>query len=168
MCDTLKLLRMHLPDRVIMGECWPRDGLQNEARFVPTDEKVEMITRFVDAGFTKMEVTNFAHPKYLPQFADAEEVLRRIPRKPGVDYRGICTTLKGVERAIKSKDEGFGVHEVAMVISASEAHNQANVNMSHDDNKKMLEQMTRASIDTGHVVFGWVLTSFGCPIRGDV
>lgn len=168
MCDTMKLHRSPLPDHVILGECWPRDGLQNESAFVPTDQKVEMIARLVEAGFTKMEVTNFAHPKYLPQFADAEEVLRRIPRKPGVDFRGICTTMKGVERAIKSKDEGFGVHEVAMVISASEAHNQANVNMAHDENKRLLEQMTRASLDTGHVVFGWVLTSFGCPIRGDV
>lgn len=168
MCDTLKLHRMQLPDQVVMGECWARDGLQNEAKIVPTDQKVEMITRLVEAGFTKMEVTSFAHPKYLPQFADAEEVLRRIPRKPGVDFRGICTTMKGVERAMRSKDEGYGVHEIAMVISASEAHNQANVNMGHDENKRVLEQMTRASVDSGHAVFGWVLTSFGCPIRGDV
>jgi hydroxymethylglutaryl-CoA lyase len=159
---------MDLPERVIMGECWARDGLQNESKVVPTDEKVEMIAALVEAGFTKMEVTSFAHPKYLPQFADAEEVLRRIPRKAGVDFRGICTTLKGVERAIASKADGYGVHEIAMVISASEAHNQANVNMTHDENKRLLEEMTRASVETGHVVFGWVLTSFGCPIRGDV
>jgi len=153
---------------VVFGECWARDGLQNEAKIVPTDHKVEMITRMVEAGLTKLEATSFAHPKYLPQFADAEEVLRRIPRKPGVDYRGICTTMKGVERAIRSKEEGFGVHEVAMVISTSEAHNKANVGMTHDENKKLLEQMTRAAVDSGHAVFGWALTSFGCPIQGDV
>jgi hydroxymethylglutaryl-CoA lyase len=95
-------------------------------------------------------------------------LLRRIPRRPGVDYRGICTTMKGIERAIKSKDEGFGVDEIAMVISTSEPHNQANVGMSHDENKRLLEQMTRAALDSGHVVFGWALTSFGCPIKGDV
>lgn len=168
MCTEMKLHQMHLPEKVVIGECWARDGLQNEAKIVPTEEKVEMITRLVEAGVTKVEATNFAHPKYLPQFADAEEVLRRIPRRPGVDYRGICTTMKGIERAIKSKDEGFGVDEIAMVISTSEPHNQANVGMSHDENKRLLEQMTRAALDSGHAVFGWALTSFGCPIKGDV
>lgn len=75
---------MNFPKTVVMGECWARDGLQNEAKVVPTDEKVEMIRGMVEAGFTRIEATSFAHPKYLPQFADAEEVLRRIPRKPGV------------------------------------------------------------------------------------
>ncbi len=156
------------PAEVVMGECWARDGLQSEATLVSTDAKVEIITGMVEAGFTKIEATNFAHPKYLPQFADAEEVLKRIPRKPGVHYRGICTTLKGVERAARSKAEGYGVDELAMVISASEAHNKANVNMSHDENQALLEQMTRLALDSGHQVFGWVLTSFGCPILGDV
>ncbi len=168
MSDLRKLHEMALPKRVVMGECWARDGLQNEANVVPTDLKVEMITGMVEAGITKMEATSFAHARYLPQFADAEEVLRRIPRKKGVDYRGICTTMKGVQRAMDSKGEGYGVDEIAMVISASEAHNLANVNMGHDENKRLLEQMTRASLDSGHAVFGWVLTSFGCPIKGDV
>jgi hydroxymethylglutaryl-CoA lyase len=168
MYDTLQLHKMKLPERVVFGECWARDGLQNEAKVVPTEEKVEIITGVVDAGVKKIEATSFAHPKYLPQFADAEEVLRKIPRKPGVDYRAICTTMKAVERAIRSKEEGYGVQEIAMVISTSEPHNQANVGMTHDENKRLLEQMTRASLDSGHVVFGWALTSFGCPIRGDV
>src|SRR5882672_9683736 len=116
-----------LPQKVVIGECWARDGLQSEPVFVPTEQKVEMITRMVEAGFTEIEATSFAHPKYLPQFADAEEVLRRIPRRPGVRYRAICTTLKAVERAVKSKQEGFGVDEIAMVISSSEAHNRADV-----------------------------------------
>ncbi len=153
---------------VIMGECWARDGLQNEARFVPTAEKVAMITGMVDAGFTRIEATNFAHPKYLPQFADAEEVLRRIPRKPGVHYRAICTTPRGVGRAIAAKDAGFGADELAFVISGSEAHNLANVKMSHRDNQLALEAMAKDAIASGHEVFGWVLTSFGCPIQGDV
>lgn len=168
MAHAIPLHRAPLPDRVVMGECWARDGLQNERTFVPTDAKVEIISGMVEAGFTKIEATSFAHPKYLPQFADAEEVLRRIPRKPGVHYRAICTTLKSVERAVKSKAEGFGVDEIAMVISASESHNRANVDMTHDENKALLEQMSRLAIEHGHKVFGWVLTSFGCPIVGDV
>ncbi|MBI5440752.1 MAG: hydroxymethylglutaryl-CoA lyase [Deltaproteobacteria bacterium] len=168
MRDQMQLHRAHLPDRVIIGECWARDGLQNEEKVVSTDEKVEILTRMVDAGVTKLEATSFAPAKYLPQFGDAEEVLRRIPRRPGLDYRAICTTMKAVERAIRSKDEGYGVQEIAMVISTSEAHNQANVGMTHDENKRALEQMARAALDSGHAVFGWALTSFGCPIKGDV
>jgi hydroxymethylglutaryl-CoA lyase len=158
----------NLPKSVVMGECWARDGLQSEPAFVPTEQKVEVIAGMVEAGFTKIEATSFAHPRYLPQFADAEEVLKRIPRKPGVAYRGICTTLKAVERAARSKAEGYGVDEIAMVISASEAHNQANVNMTHGENQRLLAEMTRLALDTGHRVFGWVLTAFGCPIGGDV
>ncbi len=168
MIDLTRLHTGTLPASVVMGECWARDGLQNEAAVVPTDAKVEIIRGMVDAGFTKIEATSFAHPKYLPQFADAEDVLRRIPRKAGVHYRGICTTVKAVERAARAKADGHGVDEIAMVLSASEAHNKANVDMSHDENKRVLEQMVRAAKDSGHQVFGWVLTSFGCPIMGDV
>ncbi len=168
MCETMRLHQMTLPARVHIGDCWARDGLQNEAKVVSTDDKVEIITRMVEAGVTKLEATSFAHPKYLPQFADAEEVLRRIPRKPDVEYRGICTTMKAVERAVASKEEGYGVDVIAMVISSTEEHNKANVGMDHPTNKKLIEEMVRRSQDTGHKVFGWVLTSFGCPIRGDV
>ncbi len=168
MSNVLRLHEMDLPKRVIVGECWARDGLQNEATIVSTDHKVEMIAAMVDAGIPKIEATSFAHPRYLPQFADAEEVLERIPRSPEVHYRGICTTMKAIVRAIASKEDGYGVDEIAMVISASEAHNLANVKMTHDENKRLLEEMTRAALDSGHEVFGWVLTSFGCPIRGDI
>ncbi|RME21982.1 MAG: hydroxymethylglutaryl-CoA lyase [Deltaproteobacteria bacterium] len=157
-----------IPTSVVMGECWARDGLQNQAMVVPTDAKVEMITRIAEAGIPKIEATSFAHPRYLPQFADAEEVLRRIPRMPGVDYRAICTNLRAVQRAIASKEEGFGVDEIAMVLSSTDAHSRANVNLARDDHQRMLEEMTRLALDSGHVVFGWVLTSFGCPIQGDV
>jgi len=168
MAKTTVLLDKTLPDAVIMGECWARDGLQNEPGVVPTEEKVEMITRMVEAGFTKIEATSFAHPRYLPQFADAEAVLRAIPRVPGTDYRAICTNIRGIERAIDSREAGYGVEEIAMVLSASEAHNMANVNMTQAENMALLERMTRLALDTGHTVFGWVLTSFGCPINGDV
>lgn len=168
MCNQLKLHHMLLPKQVTIGDCWARDGLQNEAKVVSTDEKVEMISRIIAAGITTLEVTSFAHPTYLPQFADAEVVLRRIPRTPGVNFRAICTTMKAVERAIRIKEEGFPVHELAMVISTSEPHNMANVGMTHAENKRLLAEMVRTAVDSGHKVFGWALTSFGCPIKGDV
>jgi len=157
-----------LPQKVIIGECWARDGLQNEEIIVPVDEKVEMINRMVDMGVTRIEATSFAHPKYLPQFADAEELLRKIPRKEGVQYRGVCTTIKAVERAIASKEEGFGVDEIVTPISSTEEHNKANVGMDLAKNRALIEDMMRLAKETGHKTFGWVLTSFGCPIRGDV
>jgi hydroxymethylglutaryl-CoA lyase len=168
MSEGWRLHRATLPERVVVAECWARDGLQNETKIVPTDEKVEMITRVVEAGFRKVEATSFAHPKYLPQFADAEEVLRRVPRKPGVDYRAICTTRKAVERAIRSRDEGYGVHEIAMVIAASEAYNQVNVNRGREENQRLIEELSRPCLESGHTLFGWVVTSFGCPITGNV
>jgi hydroxymethylglutaryl-CoA lyase len=168
MSDIFRPEQDKLPQKVIFGECWARDGLQNELQVVPTDHKVEMISRVVEAGITRLEATSFAHPKYLPQFADAEEVLRRIPRREGVQYRGICTTMKAVDRAIASKEQGYGVDEIVMVISSTEEHNMANVSMDRAVNMAMIEDMVKRSKQTDHKVFGWVLTSFGCPIRGDV
>ncbi|MGW8195015.1 MAG: hydroxymethylglutaryl-CoA lyase [Desulforhopalus sp.] len=168
MTERFMLHKTSLPEKVIMGECWARDGLQNETKIVPTPDKVEIISRMFAAGVKRLEAVSFAHPKILPQFADAEEVLKRIPRDDTVQYRGICTTMKAVERAIASKDEGYGVDEIVMVISATEEHNMANVGMDHVTNKALIEDMVKLAKKTGHKVFGWVLTSFGCPIRGDV
>ncbi|NLL19438.1 MAG: hydroxymethylglutaryl-CoA lyase [Clostridia bacterium] len=168
MADRFKLDKKKLPEKVIMGECWARDGLQNEGKIIPTEDKVRMINKFQALGFKKVEVTSFAHPKYLPQFADAEEVLQQVDRLPGVDFRAIVTTERGMQRAIAAKEQGFGVHEIAMVISASEAHNLSNVNMNHKENMALLEKLAKMSLDSGHEILGWVLTAFGCPIMGDV
>ena len=168
MRDTFLLHQAKLPKKVIFGECWARDGLQNEPRMISTDAKVEMITRMVEAGIPRIEATSLAHPKYLPQFSDAEELLRRIPRKKGIQYRGLCTTMKAVERAIASKEEGYGVDEIAMVIASTEEYNKVNVGMDHATNKALIKKMVQRSQTTGHKVFGWVATSFGCPLRGDV
>lgn len=165
--SDVKLSKIELPKKVIIGECWARDGLQNETKFIPTDAKVDMINRIQDIGFKKIEVTNFAHPKYLPQFRDAEEVLKRVKRKPGVDFRAIVTNDKGMERAIRAKENGYGVQEVAFVISASEPHNKANVGMTHAENKPLIEKMCKMATDNDIDIVAWVLTAFGCAINGD-
>ncbi len=167
MCD-FRLSQVELPKRVIFGECWARDGLQNERTIIPTEDKIRMINRFQALGFKKIEVTSFAHPKYLPQFADAEEVLKGIDRLPGVEFRAIVTTKRGMERAIAAKEAGYGVHEIAMVLSASEAYNLSNVRMTQKENMVLLEELAQMARDSGHHILGWVLTSFGCPIMGDV
>ncbi|GAW93937.1 hydroxymethylglutaryl-CoA lyase [Calderihabitans maritimus] len=166
--NQIRLSQIELPRKVIIGECWARDGLQNEKKIIPTEQKVYMINKFQELGFKKIEVTNFAHPKYLPQFADALEVLKRIDRKPGVDFRAIVTNMRGLERAIEAKEMGYPVQELAFVISASEAHNKANVNMSHKENMALLEKMCEKALEHGFNILAWVLTAFGCPIKGDV
>ena len=80
---------------VVACECWARDGLQSIPTVVPTDDKVEMLNRIIAAGFRKLEVTSFSHPKLLPQFADAVEVLRRIDRRPDVSYVVLMPNMKG-------------------------------------------------------------------------
>ncbi len=168
MTSDIKLSKLPLTKEVIIGECWARDGLQNEVNVVSTDDKVMMINKLQEVGFKKIEVTNFAHPKMLPQFHDAEEVLKRINRKPGVDFRAIVTNEAGMKRCVEAKEKGYGVEEVAFVISASEPHNLANVRMTHAENKPLLEKLCKMARDAEIDIIGWVLTAFGCAIGGDV
>ncbi len=158
----------NLPARVEIGECWARDGLQSLDTVVPTDKKIEMIDRFSDAGFSHIEVTSFANPKYLPQFADAREVLAGIKRKPGVGYRVVVPNLRGMERLVAMLDEGIKVDEALFVCSASEAHNLENTNRTVAEQKKEVAQMMDMAKKAGLKIVGSVLTSFGCPITGDV
>jgi hydroxymethylglutaryl-CoA lyase len=157
-----------LPQEVVVCECWAREGVQNEPVVIPTEAKVQMITRLVEAGFRRIEAVSFAHPKYLPQFADAETILQQIPRPEGVGYRAIVANMRALERCVEAKKNGYGVSEAAFVLSASEAYNLANVKMSHAENKPLLEEMCRIAQAEGLDIIGWVLTSFGCELAGDV
>ena len=157
-----------MPEKVIIGECWARDGLQNETNIVSTDDKVKVINRLQQIGFKKIEATSFAHLKYLPQFSDAEEVLKRIDRQPGVDFRAIVANERGMRRCVEAVEKGYGVQEVALIVAASEAYNLSNVKMSHADNKPILENMCKMAREAGLNIIGWVLTAFGCAITGDV
>src|SRR5687768_3345793 len=112
-----------LPEAVSIYEVSPRDGLQNEAVTVPTNAKIRLIEALVDAGLRRIEISSFVSPKWVPQLADAEQVVRMAPRRPGVTFSALCPNGKGLERAIKA-----GIEEVAVFISASETHNRKNVN----------------------------------------
>ena len=157
-----------LPNSVLFCECACRDGLQNLKDFVPTDKKIALINRFVEIGFKKIEVTSFSHPKYLPQFADSEQVLRGIARKPGVHFVAVVPNMKGMERCLQMTDAGYGVDEIIVVASASEAHNRANLNRTPSETIADLEGVVKAAKNAGIWVIGSVLTSFGCAISGDV
>jgi hydroxymethylglutaryl-CoA lyase len=154
---------MRLPDRVTICEVGTRDGFQIEPDFIPTEVKIEVVDLLSAAGLPRIEVTSFVHPKAVPQLRDAETVMARISRRPGTRYAALVPNDKGAVRAIDA-----GVDAIHTVVSASESHNLANVNMtiaeSLDKLRAVMEVATRAKV---HVGCG-ISTSFGCPFEGDV
>ncbi len=157
-----------LPRTVTVCECWARDGLQSVSEFVSTQHKLEMIHNIVAAGVRKLEVTSFSHPRLLPQFADAVEVLRGIDRKPHVSYVVLMPNEKGFERFGVCQKEGYGADEIILMTSASEAHNQVNFRMSHDAAKRAHASLMARARGLGVKVIGCTGTVYGCPISGDV
>lgn len=153
---------------VVLCECFARDGLQNEDRIVLTDQKIRFIDAAAEAGFPKIEAVSYAHPRYLPQFADAEEVLRRIRRRPGVRYLGLVPNERGLDRCLEHCQKGYGPDAVGTILSASEPHNQANVRRSVAESKAEIEAICRRALEEGLGVIGGIATAFGCPIQGDV
>ena len=157
-----------LADSIVACECWARDGLQSVPAVVSTDDKVEMIDRIVRAGFQKLEVTSFSHPRLLPQFADAEDVLRRITRRPGVSYVVLMPNLKGFERLQACQDRGYGADEIILMISSSEQHNLLNFRMPIDEAmREHAAIMARAHARRIRII-GCAGTVYGCPVAGDL
>ena len=154
---------MRLPDRVTVCEVGTRDGFQIEPEFIPTDAKVEVVDLLSAAGLPRIEVTSFVHPKAVPQLRDAETVMARITRRPGTRYAALVPNDKGAVRAVDA-----GVDAIHTVLSASESHNLANVNMTIAESVEKLgavmEVARRAKV---HVGCG-ISTSFGCPFEGGV
>ena len=116
------------PQRVKLVEVGPRDGLQNERTPLDADTKVEFIDRLSESGLKVIEATSFVSPKWVPQLADADEVMARITRKPGVSYPVLVPNIKGMERALAA-----GVEEIAVFTAASETFSQKNTNCSIDE-----------------------------------
>jgi hydroxymethylglutaryl-CoA lyase len=154
---------MSFPKSVTIIEVGPRDGLQNEEHFVPTDQKVELIERLSETGLKRIEITSFVHPKAIPQLQDSEEVVKRVRSKPGILYSTLVPNEKGLERAIAS-----GVKEIGLFVSASETHNQKNVRMSIIDSLKGFRNIAEKALANGIKMRGYVVTAFGCPYEGRV
>ncbi len=159
---------MALPESVMICECWARDGLQSIPRVVPTAQKIAMINRIIASGVSKLEVTSFSHPRLLPQFADCVEVLRGIDRRAGVSYVVLMPNARGFERFETCHKEGYGADEIILMISSSEAHNQVNFRMTHDEAKREHAVLMRRARSLGVRVIGCPGTVYGCPISGDV
>lgn len=150
------------PSRVRVVEVGPRDGLQNESTDVPTSQKVQLITRLVDAGLREIELTAFVHPKWTPALADAEAVLAGAPRDTGVRYLALIPNRRGYERAVS----GQRPDEIVMVCSASEGHNRANLNRSTAESLADLAAVAARAKADGLALRGAISTAFWCPFDG--
>ena len=152
-----------LPPRVTVYEVGPRDGLQNEPRLVPTEDKVAFIDALSATGMKHIEITSFVNPRWIPQLADAVEVGRLITRREGVSYSCLVPNQQGLERALAA-----GMNEVAVFLSASETHNKKNVNKTVAETLAAFESVIPPALAAGVKVRAYVSTVFGCPYEGHV
>ena len=149
-----------LPDRVSIWEVGPRDGLQNEAVVVSVEVKAEFVQRLVTAGLTTVETTSLVHPRWVPQLADAEELLRALPQVPGVRYPVLVPNARGLARAVD-----LGVTDIAVFLSASDSFARRNLNSDLDSQFAMAEAVVGPAVAGGMRVRGYVSMCFR-PLGG--
>ena len=154
---------MKIPKRVRLIDVGPRDGLQNEQAIVPTDVKVTLIDLLSDAGFPAVEATAFVSPKWVPQMADASEVMARIRRKPDVRYPVLTPNMKGFEAALAAKAD-----EVAVFVASSETFSRKNINCSIAESLERAKPVFEAARANGVRVRGYISCVLGCPYEGNV
>ena len=154
---------MKLPAEVTIYEVGPRDGLQNEARNVPTADKIRFIDSLVASGIRSIEITSFVSPKWIPQLADSAEVARGVQRPPGIRMSALVPNRRGLDTALAS-----GMKEIAVFMSASETHNKKNVNKTIDETLAAFDEVVPAALAAGLAVRAYLSTCFGCPYEGDV
>ncbi|MDQ3026612.1 MAG: hydroxymethylglutaryl-CoA lyase [Pseudomonadota bacterium] len=151
--------------RIYVNDVAVRDGFQIEQVFVPTATKVELVNQLSRTGLHKIEVTSFVSPKAVPALADANEVLAGIERVPGVIHVALVPNIRGVQNAVAAPRRP---HEVNAVVSASETHNRANINRTHEQTLSELPTMVRLAHDAGLKITMSLSTTFGCPFEGHV
>ena len=152
-----------MKESIKIVEVGPRDGLQNEKTLVPAATKIALIERLADAGLTEIEATSFVSPKWVPQMADASEVLAGLKPTAGVRYPVLVPNLQGLERALAA-----GVQEIAVFTAASDAFNRKNINASVDESLERLKPVCEQARAAGLKVRGYVSTVLGCPYQGQV
>lgn len=150
------------PTSVEITEVGTRDGLQSEARFVPTENKIAFIRGFIGAGFRRIEATSFVSPRAVPQLADASEVVQAT-RDLGAEIAALVPNAKGAQRALEAD-----VDEMVVFISASESHSRTNLNMPITDALKAVEGVAGIAASGGITLRAAIAVAFGCPFEGDV
>ena len=164
---------MNYPKKVTIGDITVRDGFQHEEKFIPTEAKVWLAEQLILAGFKHIEVTNLGNPQGMPQFKDADTVLKNIRSSKringlldSVSLTAITIREKAIERAIQAKKDGFGPDRILLMVSTSESHHVKNSGISLDEYWKMAEKYIPLARDAGLKVNGTVSTIWGCPIEG--
>ena len=152
-----------IPEKIQIVEVGPRDGLQNEKEWVPTETKISLIEKLADAGLTKIEATSFVSPKWVPQLKDAHEVFTGIKRIAGVSYPVLTPNMKGFERALEADAK-----EIAVFSAASEAFSQKNTNCSIEESINLFRPVLEEAQKNNIQVRGYISCVLGCPYQGHV
>jgi len=152
-----------LPARAEVYEVGPRDGLQNELRTLSTGDKIQLVEALIAAGEKRIEVTSFVSPKWIPQLADADALLKQLKRPAGVIFSALVPNLKGLNRAIDA-----GLQEAAVFLSATETHSKKNINKTIAEAIAGAHEVAKAANAAGMRVRGYLSTVWGCPYEGAV
>ncbi|ONH94798.1 hypothetical protein PRUPE_7G031100 [Prunus persica] len=161
--EPISNLLKNIPEFVKIVEVGPRDGLQNEKHIVPTAVKVKLIEMLVASGLDVVEATSFVSPKWVPQLADAKDVMKAIRNVEGVRFPVLTPNLKGFEAAVAA-----GAKEVAIFASASESFSKSNINCSIEDSLIRYHDVATAATKLSIPVRGYISCVVGCPVEGTV
>jgi len=148
---------------ITLVEVGPRDGLQSEPEVLATDTKVQFIQKAIDAGITRLEVASFVHPKLVPQMADAEALIEKLPQVDGVSYIGLVMNERGLDRALATN-----VHEIGMVVVASDTYNRKNQGCSSNESVSAWHAISAKARLEGLRANVMIASAFGCPFEGEV
>ncbi len=161
------------PSKVVLGDITIRDGFQHEEHFIPTAAKIFVAEKLIKAGFRRIELTNFGPPKLLPQFRDAEELIKglrtskRVADKlPEVEITAVTINERAVDRAIQARQEGWGPERILMMVSTSETHHKRNSGTTLAEYWKTAERCIKKAHENDMKLCGTVSTIWGCPIEG--
>jgi hydroxymethylglutaryl-CoA lyase len=167
------MAHLSYPKKVVLGDITVRDGFQHEERFIPTEAKLWVAEQLILSGFKRIEVTNFGNPKGMPQFVDADDLMKRLHKSKkighllkNVEMTAVTIREKAVERAVQTRKEGFGPDRILFMVSTSESHHRTNSGLSLEDYWKMCESYIPKAHEVGMKVCGTVSTIWGCPIEG--
>jgi hydroxymethylglutaryl-CoA lyase len=144
-------------------EVGPRDGLQSEPEILPTDSKVAFIEKAIEAGIRRLEVASFVHPKLVPQMADAEALIEKLPEVDGVSYIGLIMNERGLDRALTTK-----INEIGMVVVASDTYNRKNQGVGTDESVAAWHSIGAKARSAGLRANVMIASAFGCPYEGEV
>jgi hydroxymethylglutaryl-CoA lyase len=164
---------MNYPKKVVIGDITVRDGFQHEEIYIPLEAKLWTAEQLILAGFKHIEVTNLGNPSGMPQFKDADELMKRIRKSKKIAHlidsvSLTCVTIreKAVERAIENRKNGFGPDRILFMVSTSESHHKKNSGLTLKEYWKMAEDCIKKAREAGIKVNGTVSTIWGCPIEG--